>query len=480
MLSMLRRWALLWAGACVVALVVLVPRAAWAQTCPNVAISVIQPVNRYGAGGPDIPANQYPLRPDNLDPTAINYSDCAADIHLQFNLNVQGLPCSDTMQVWVGTTDCTQLSARQTTSGSPRCWPVKTSVLLSQTLEVDIRAQDIVGFISNAEPPVTYQPQGIAACHSQDEPGVVALNIAFMAMEADGQTVDGTTTPYTLNAALVGPSPPTSVTAGVGENLIVANWTPATDTTIQGYNIYCEGQGSSGSDAALTDGEVLEATLVCPDTGVEALNDGATEAGAIPDTDGGACVPVTVGGTPGAGGASCVSTNLVDSFCLVNGVSVPLDSCVSAASTLVDAGDAAIFTPVFDSGIDASVPAGTAVGISNISSMYLCGQVGGNTTSSLVIQGFSNTGAGIQDGTEYAVGVAAFDGEGNTGLISNLSCVIPAPVITFWDRYVMDGGLAGGGFCALEGPGVPVGTSLFGIGIGAAALTYIRRRRRSR
>jgi hypothetical protein len=478
MVPLLRRWALC-AGACFVALVVLVPRAAWAQTCPNVAITVVPPVNRYKPGGPDTAANQYPLRADNLDPNAINYADCNADIRLQFNLTVAGFPCTDTMQVWVGTTDCTQLSARQTTSGSPRCWPVAVNQPLAESFSLDIRAQDIVAFISNAEPPVTYVAQGIDACHSQDEPGVVALNVTFMAMEADGQTVDGTTTPYQLNAALVGPAPPTALTAGVGENLIVATWTPATDATIQGYNIYCEAQGAGG-DAA-TDGEVQEATLVCPDTGVATVTDGATEAGTVADTDAGACVPANVVGTPGANGATCVSKALVDSFCLVNGVSIPVDSCASATPATVDAGEAGIFTPVVtDASTDASVPVGTAVGISNVPSIYLCGQVGGNTTSSLVIQGFNNGGPGIQDGTEYAVGVAAFDGEGNTGLLSNLSCVIPAPVITFWDQYVMDGGLAGGGFCALEGVGTPVGTSLFGIGMGAVALAYVRRRRGSR
>lgn len=282
-----------------------------------------------------------------------------------------------------------------------------------------------------------------------------------------------------MNAALVGPFPPTGVTAGVGENLIVVTWTPAVDSTIQGYNIYCEDQGGNGGDAALADGMAPEATLVCPDTGAAAVTDGAAEASA---TNTAACVPANVSGSSGAGGASCVSTNLVDSFCLVNEVSVPVESCLSTTAAEVDAGEAGVSTAVeIDAETeDASVPVGTAVGISNISSVYLCGQVGGNNTNADVVQGFTNGGVSIQDYTQYAVGVAAFDGEGNTGLISNLSCVIPAPVVTFWDQYIKDGGLAGGGFCALEAPGVPVGTSLFGIGMGAAAIACVRRRRRRR
>jgi hypothetical protein len=376
------------------------------------------------------------------------------------------------MQVWAGATDCTQTSARQANSGATHCWPVVQTTALEQSFTVNIRAQDLVAFISNPEPPTTYTPQGITACQSQSAPGVEALGVYFMAMEADGLTVDGTSAMYSLNAALVGPLPPTGVTAGVGENLIVVSWTPATDATIQGYNVYCQDQGANASEAGV-DGAAVP-TLVCPSTGVAAVSDGAAEAS---DVD--ACVLENVSGASGAGGASCVSNALVDSYCLVNGVSVSPAECLSTNATEVDSGIVASIVTDAETG-EASVPAGTAVGISNISSIYLCGQVGGNTTSSLTVQSFSDGGASIQDFTQYAVGVAAFDGEGNVGLISNLSCVTPAPVTTFWDKYTEAGGLAGGGFCALEGPGRQVGGSLFGIGMGAAAMAYARRRRRSR
>ena len=118
-----------------------------------------------------------------------------------------------------------------------------------------------------------------------------------------------------------------------------------------------------------------------------------------------------------------------------------------------------------------------AVGISDIPGMYLCGQVGGNTTSSYTVQNFLDGGTPIRDGTQYAVAVAAFDGTGNTGIIGNLSCVIPSPVIDFWTAYTNDGGRAGGGFCALEGAGMPAGGTLFALGMVIAAVTVVRRRR---
>lgn len=470
----LRRWAL-WAGVYLAALLVLVPRAAWAQTCPNISISVNPTVPRYLPGG-DTAANLITPRPQNLDPTAINFSDCNLDINLEFTILVSGLPCTDTIQAWAGTTDCTQTSARQANSGAAHCWPVVQtgSFTTSQTATANIRAQDMVAFVSNSEPPSTYTPQGATACHAQAESGSITLGVYFMAMEADGLTVDGTPAMYSLDVDLVGPYPPTNVTAGVGENLIVVSWTPAVDATIQGFNIYCQDQGPKGGDAGLLEAAVPAATLVCPAT-ASVVSDGTTEATTTTDLD--ACAYVNVSGSSGAGGASCVSNVLVDSYCLVNGVVSTSPSCESA-STATDA--STVETVITDAETEASVPAGTAVGISDISPAYLCGTVGGNTTSSFTVLGFSEGGAGVKDFEQYAVGVAAFDGTGNVGIISALSCVTPQPVITFWDRYIADGGQAGGGFCALEGAGIPVGGSIFGGGICVAALTYARRRRRRR
>jgi hypothetical protein len=173
-------------------------------TCPNISLAVNEVVLRYPPpDNVDNPADPYPIRPDNLDPTGITDSDCDADIHLQFGVAVSGLPCTDTMQVWAGTaaTDCTQLSARQANSGSAQCWPVTESTALQSSFSVNLRARDLVAFIRTSKPPSTYTPQGAAACQSLvGTCGAVSLGVYFMAMEADGLTVDGTPAIYSLNA----------------------------------------------------------------------------------------------------------------------------------------------------------------------------------------------------------------------------------------------------------------------------------------
>jgi hypothetical protein len=474
------RWLEQWGRTvlCLVALAVLVPLTASAQTCPNVSISLGTTVNRYYPGT-DVNKNLFATRPQNLQPTWINYADCAADIHLQFTVLASGLPCSDLVQVWAGPTDCTQLSARQTTSANPRCWPVTNAQPISTSFNVDVRARDVVAFISNEEPPTTYTPQFSAtACQSQSAPGGTALGIYFMAMEASGQTVDGTSGIYgggsctgttstssssstSFGADLVGPYAPTSVTAGIGENLIIVNWQPATDSTIQGYNIYCQDQGGAGPDSST---EASGPTLICPDSGVSTVFDAATDTtSTVQNASDAGCYYVNLADSGGGGGTNCVSNVLTNVF------------VTSPTGTTSEGGIIA----VADASGDSSV-ASLDVGISNIPNMYLCGQVGGNTTSSYVVTNYEDCGPSIKDFHEYAVAVAAFDGTGNTGIIGNLSCVVPEPVIDFWTAYTNAGGAAGGGFCALQGAGMPVGTSVFAVGTAGIAIGLIRRRRRRR
>jgi hypothetical protein len=464
-------------SASIVALSLLLSGSASAQTttgggnCPNIRLNVNPTVPRYRQGG-DTPANAYPYRPQNLDPTAINYQDCIDDINLEFTLLIGGLPCTDTIWVWAGTTDCTQTSARQRNSGSTQCWPVAQigAFTMAATSTANILARDIVAHLSDSSTSSTnYTIAPASACQSQDAPGSVGLTIYFMAMEPDGETVDGSTS-YALDGDLVGPYPPTDVVAGIGDGVIIVSWTPAVDSTIQGFNVYCQPR-SHGADAS---GTLPEASLVCATststTTTTTTTDAAADATTTTTTDGG-CHYVNVLDSGGVAGASaCTSPGNV----LKNVWSSSLGASTSEGGVVVTT-DA--------SSPEASVASTTAVGISNIPGQFLCGQVGGNTTSSLNVTNLSFDGSpGIQDGTEYAVTVAAYDGTGNVGIIGNLSCVTPSPIITFWDAYIKDctatNTCVGGGFCALQGPGMPVSSSLFGIGAGAVGVGLLRRRRR--
>ena len=180
--------------------------------------------------------------------------------------------------------------------------------------------------------------------------------------------------------------------------------------------------------------------------------------------------PVRIVSTGGLEAGSCTSSVLVDKF--------------TSNATITETPDGGDETDGVDSGILSTVTsldgAGLATGLVGISeidaSTYGVGNVGGNTTTSFVVQTLN--GQPLIDGHQYAVAVAAYDGDGNVGLLSNLYCQTPEPIIDFWDQYTTDGGKAGGGFCALEAPGAPVAGSVFGMGVGVAMVAFARRRRR--
>jgi hypothetical protein len=176
------------------------------EACPNVNITVNPVVPRYYPGG-DTAANVYPSRPQNLNPNAVNYNDCISNINLEFTLTISGLPCSDEIWVWAGPTDCIQASARDRNSGSAQCWPVAPigAFAMAQTSTANIRAQDIVARINYASTSsTTYTPASSEACGplAGENCSSVGLTLYFMAMEADGETVDGTSSAYALAAEI--------------------------------------------------------------------------------------------------------------------------------------------------------------------------------------------------------------------------------------------------------------------------------------
>jgi hypothetical protein len=78
----------------------------------------------------------------------------------------------------------------------------------------------------------------------------------------------------------------------------------------------------------------------------------------------------------------------------------------------------------------------------------------------------------------FVFAVAAVDVLGNVGPPGAVQCGTPGPLDDFWYRYTNDGGLAGGGYCALEGVGMPAGSACMAVGVGLAGIGLWRRRRK--
>jgi uncharacterized protein (TIGR03382 family) len=213
------------------------------------------------------------------------------------------------------------------------------------------------------------------------------------------------------------------------------------------------------------DGEVADSAPVESDGAAVIDAAGLPEAGPLPEA--GAAVD---SGTMKAGAGSCSpimtspsSTACVDKVLTDNQIAIG-----AATSTIVTTSDDGGSSDAGDAAPTTTTIIGTG-GISAIPSGYLSGQTASSTTS-LILTGLTNH-------IVYHVVVASIDGSDNVGPTSALKCATPAPVQDFWSTYKGDGGSASGG-CALEGGSSSQQGSLFGLGMFAAAVAWLRRRRR--
>jgi hypothetical protein len=355
----------------------------------------------------------------------INYSDCIGN-----SANPGGdvvsigvaltNPLTYTLQAWVGTQDCTPVTAR-TTLNQTQCWLVASQApstnTMSTTLNIPVRSI-LAGFTSlfgqETGTPVTTDagttgvtdagtttttttvvgqvimpgPEACVQPNPQEIEAATAFTVYFMLIDPGTQnaiSASSATSQWTGMFKLVGPQPPDTVNAGIGGNLLVVNFsynTPPVDQTINNYNFYCD-----------------------PPPG----NAAAVDAGLIA-ADAGAGTATTCAGAP-------------------------------MSQVLTQGGMA---------------PGGS----------YLCG--GAQKTST------GGNAAGLVDGVPYNVAVAAEDTYENTGPLSVLGCGVPQPVTGFFKAYRDAGGLGGGGYCSFSMKREPLPwVALLGL---ASCLVFRRRR----
>lgn len=404
---------------------------------PAVAIGPV--IKRVTPSGDD-----YPVRVQNLRPEGINLADCLADVRLVFNLTLTGGPFgSYHLQAWAGPQDCSPLAARTPGTATAVCWPLLNGdVGQVSPVDVSVRAQDIIAQRETATKVTSYTPATSTTCN-QTGTADFALAVYFLWLDSSGNPV-GTYAKVPVPTSTRGPNPPTAVTVGAGQALTL-NWTPPTDSNIQGFTVYCDpapGSESATSGAAQGDAGV---TLVCPgsetppaasDAGEEVADAGdAGDAAAISSTDAG--VFKVRDGTLGASGT--------DGGCYYE--TTPA-SCGSS---------------VFGSGTQ-TVQGGSVDG------KYRCGDVGAGTATSASI-------TGLKKGVTYTLAVAARDAYDNAGALSAPVCGIPVDTAGFWERYKASGGDAKGGLCALEAVGVPAPFGVFAAVFALSALGLWRRRK---
>jgi hypothetical protein len=213
---------------------------------------------------PNSDTNAYPFRPANLNPNDVNFQDCEDNIHLVFNLLEKGggsTDAPDILQVWAGTTDCSQTTARMG-SESPLCWQVAPAQQFIENGSFDIYARSLTRYIGstldsvpNDGNPVVGAGQPESSCRTQTSSGQVALNLYFMFLSNTRDATPDAYFVYPINAALLGPRAPTGVLLADASSNLVVDWTPPVDPTVQGFEVYVADEAQSGrtADAAIPD-----------------------------------------------------------------------------------------------------------------------------------------------------------------------------------------------------------------------------------
>jgi hypothetical protein len=356
-------------------------------------------------------------RAPEFTPTGISYSDCIADVELTFSLQISNIPTGDTLQVWAGPYSGPSGSG---SADGPCVFASSRQTECWPVVNGPITPEQPTSVTVSAQEAVLYlngssSPTYMRATSAAcTQTSPGAIQIGIYFMFlAPDGSVDGTAGVYQLPVDTLGPFAPASVTLTIGDGNGTLNWTPPDDPTNSIVGYY-----------------------------VYCQNDGDA----------------------GTGLGSCSSTTIKNAF------------TTTPPTTVIDAGTAPVTSDasdleagfVFDAG--APVPV-TPAGISEIPASFLCSPlVAGNAANSATLSALKNF-------DHYVFAVAAVDQLGNVGPVGNLVCGTPAPVAGFWNDYLDDGGLAGGGDCALEGVGVPAGGACMAIGVGLGAIGLSRRRK---
>ena len=387
----------------------------------------------------------------------VNFNDCEQNLHLTFPLVLDPdaiANSSYSLVVYAGAAGatCTDIATRNAPGTSTQtCWKVTGSpVTRSQTLNLSLPLRDIISQYGGSAKGDYAGPYGESVCHELTSSGPTSITVWFFLIDGSG-ALQGTPAQFVVSADLVGPAPPTSVSAGIADTALILNWTPSGDTDTAAYNVYCDppAAGAAAPDAAPVTTTSVDAgfTEVCIDGGFDGAVD---DAGLIVDggfVDGG-CSFVA---NPSGGGSSSSGGTTGATTC-------PSTVLVPAQGTTTSTNEAGV-----------TVTAGSQF----INSAYLCGSAGSVSSSNATV-------SNLVDGTYYTVAVAGIDNYGNSGILSTPACSTPQQVTDFWQEYRAAGGLAGGGFCSVPGIGVPATATPLVVFGGWAVVTVIRRRRKKK
>jgi hypothetical protein len=392
-------------------------------------------------------------RDSTKHPHWINYSDCADDVPLSFDVNLADytntLP--STIEVWIGTQDidCRTLMSR--TSGCAKVADFGTANATNGTIRVTIQSTAITTAL------------GIEGCDDTEQSSGTPRQTKLYFMNMSGESVDPVADSDVglweeTYVDLVGPPPPSGLQALVGEESLIVEFTKNDTSDLAGYYVYAEevDTGDSGG------GGGTSAKIGGPHDGVAGGSPGTGGAGSGSGGDGG------MGGTGGSG-SSGTSGSAGTGGAGAAGGSGSGDASSSTSTTTTTS----TTTSSTSSGGSAVDPcSGSALREGErppTNSSYRKGSTSKDATK-IEASDLSNK-------TTYALAIAGYDEVDNPGVLSEVVCGTPGDLDDFFEIYRRAGGKAGGGLCGVS-LGAPRPAGLFAA-TGLAALLGLALRRRA-
>lgn len=369
------------------------------------------------------------LRPDSENPYWISRADCLAEDTFLFPLTLTNIG-SYALEVWAGSgsDDCLD---KETRISNNLCWRVWSSQPTTTTTSILVPTKAIVAGPTEG----TTGDQNTQYSDDVCEPeggSTVAQSVTLYFFLVNGTDFVGSGYTWQTSYDLIGPNPPTGVSVGVGDTLLVLDWDDLKEQDLVSVRFFCD--PIPGEEDLSSGGGPTDASLMAADVTIDVdLDAPASDADPDADTDADTTDAADAGDADGTSDATSSGTD--------SGSGGSSNSCE---------------TSVLVSGADAPP------------SKYQCGS--GTRTSGKI--------TGLVNGESYSVAVAGVDSVGNVGKLSKVVCESPTIVNDFYRVYRDAGGQAGGGFCNTSG-GVGHGASLAGLVLVAlaAAGSSLRRRR---
>lgn len=372
----------------------------------------------------------------------INRTDCDNDTQkIRFAFSLPNVSFA-TLRLY-GKSDsssCAPTSTRTGATGTTPTCHLIASFAVNQVInrqEVGIEPAQIVAAMLGAKDitgPGSYNKK--TDCYTTQSMGPTDVYVHALLFDASNQPIggglDGTAssgatnqyentsirTRYDVN----GPQPPTGVTVGAGETILIAQWAGSNNSSSTGDG----GTSTSGGTLSNLEPDFQSFRAYCfggqstdsqEDASVDVGNDANSDAGddALADTTSPTPPPAPTGDCP---------SNIPADFIQGKAPSRALESFACASS--------------------------------------------GTVSGRLKIENLVN-------GQKYAVAIAAVDRYGNSGPFSNVVCSTPRPVNDFYKNYINAGGQAGGGYCSFGR--APMSWFTIAL-ITATALFFITRKRK--